>query len=56
MTKEEHDQQRRLVALSMYRSERSQERRDETSTVAQLYAHPRTQVGNVVPIRPKPAA
>jgi hypothetical protein len=53
MTGDEHARQRELVDMSLRRSSRQQERRDETAALARLYAHPRERVTNIVPfIRP----
>lgn len=46
--------QKQLVELSLLRSGRSQERRDETAVHAKTYAHARTRVSNVVPMYPRP--
>lgn len=59
VTREEHDRQRRLVEASMYRSDRSQERRDEARAYARVYPLAARQVQAVQinpPVDPRPAA
>jgi hypothetical protein len=41
------------VTQSIRRSDRSQERRDETAFLAHVYARPRERVENVVPLHPR---
>lgn len=54
LTREQHDEQHRLVELSARRSARRDERRDETALLARLYALPRACVSNVVPFTRAP--